>query len=127
MQVYVPVPLSRVQLGRVLPVDVWTPDGRLLMRRGQPLQSEAHRELLAAHRACMTETDALAWQRSLERSMRQMRADGVDMATIARAPMPAEIADTDYQDGRAVEGGWLDLQEVLRLSLIHISEPTRPY
>lgn len=126
MQVYVPVPLSRVQLGRVLPVDVWTPDGRLLMRRGQPLQSEAHRELLAAHRACMTETDALAWQRSLERSMRQMRADGVDMATIARAPMPAEIADTDYQDGRAVEGGWLDLQEVLRDLLYQGADASNP-
>ena len=83
MQPYVPVPLSRVQLGKPLPVDVWTPDGRLLLRRGQVLQSGAHRDMLATHHASMTESDAHAWQKSLERSMRQMRASGLDMGAIA--------------------------------------------
>jgi hypothetical protein len=117
MRVYVPVPLSRVQLGKVIPIDIWTPQGRLLQRRGQALLSEAHREMLAAHYACMTETDAHAWQRSLERSMRIMRQKGVDMNTVARTPMPEEILDIDYLEGRNVDGGWLDLQEILRVLL----------
>jgi hypothetical protein len=111
--VYVPVPLARVLIGRALPVDIRAPDGRLLLRRGQTLQSEAHREMLAAHQACMTETDAQAWERALARQMRTMRQQGVDMARIASAPMPAQILDTDFLASYTVQGGWLDLQETL--------------
>ena len=126
MLTYLPAPLTRVQLGRVLPVDLWTPDGRLLLRRGQALQSEAHREMLATHQACMTETDALAWKKSLERDMRAMRQAGVAMAVIAQAPMPAEILDTDYLESRDVDGGWLDLQEILRSLLYQGAQAAKP-
>ena len=123
---HLPIPLSRVQLGRTMPVDIRTPDGRLLLRRGQVLQSEAHRDMLASHRACMTETDAQAWQRALEREMRVMRQNGVPMAEIAQAPMPAEILDTDYLEGRSVEGGWLDLQDILRGLLYQGADAAKP-
>lgn len=111
---YLPVPLHRVALGRTLPVDMRSPDGRLLLRRGQMLQSEAHRDMLAAHHACMTETDAQAWHKALERRLHTLRQLGADPITLANEPMPGEILDTDYLEGRAVEGGWLDLQEILR-------------
>ncbi len=114
MIVYHPVPLNRVQLGRELPVDVWSSDGRLLLRRGQVLQSESHRHLLASHEACMTQSDAIAWQKSFERSVRRMRASGVDVATIAAAPMPSDILEADYLEGTPVKGDWLDVQEILR-------------
>lgn len=110
---YVPVPLARVQLGRTLPVDIRAPDGRLLLRRGQTLQSETHREMLATHQACMTQTDAQAWERALARQMRSMRQQGVDMAHIASAPMPAQILDSDFLECYTVQGGWLDFQETL--------------
>lgn len=126
MLVYLPIPLERVQLGAAFPVDVWSPDGRLLLRRGQLLQSPAHRDMLAAHQACMTESDAQAWQKSLERAMRQQRANGVELSQIARAYMPSEILDSDYLEGRAVEGGWLDLQEILRGLLYQGAEATSP-
>ena len=64
----------------------------------------------ATHRASMTETDAQAWQKSLERDMRVMRQAGVPMTVIAQAPMPETILDTDYLEGRGVSGGWLDLR-----------------
>lgn len=126
MLIYVPVPLSRVQPGRALPVDIRTPDGRLLLRRGQKLQSEAHRDMLANHQACMTETDAQAWQRALDRQMRSMRQQGMDMTAIANMPMPEEILDTDYLEGCAVEGGWLDLQEILRGLLYQGAQASTP-
>jgi HD-GYP domain-containing protein (c-di-GMP phosphodiesterase class II) len=126
MLVYLPVPLERVQLGAAFPVDVWSPDGRLLLRRGQVLQSTAHRDMLASHQACMTETDAQAWQKSLERAMRQQRARGVEMAQIANTHMPSEILDSDYLEGRAVDGGWLDLQEILRGLLYQGADANAP-
>ncbi|TXT38728.1 MAG: HD-GYP domain protein [Comamonadaceae bacterium] len=126
MLTYVPVPLSRVQLGRALPVDIRNPDGRLLLRRGQVLQSEAHRDMLSSHQACMTETDAQAWQRALDRQMRNMRLKGMDMNVIAQLPMPEEILDTDYLEGSAVEGSWLDLQEILRGLLYQGAQASTP-
>ncbi len=123
---HLPVPLSRVQLGRTMPVDIRTPDGRLLLRRGQVLQSEAQREMLASHQACMTETDAQAWQSALMREMRVMRQNGMLMTEISRAPMPAEILDTDYLEGRTVDGGWLDLQDILRSLLYQGADAASP-
>jgi hypothetical protein len=126
MMAHLPVPLHRVQLGRTMPVDIRTPDGRLLLRRGQVLQSEAQREMLAGHKACMTETDAQAWQKAHAREMRTMRLSGVPAAEIARAPMPAEILDTDYLDVRTVDGGWLDLQDILRGLLYQGADADKP-
>jgi len=115
MATYVPVPLERIQIGNPIPVDVWSEHGRvLLLRRGQALTSEAHRDKLSNHQACMTETDALAWQRSLERMMRARYLEGIDMALLDQMPLPTEIAEVDYQPGHEVHGGWLDLQDILR-------------
>jgi hypothetical protein len=114
MTAYVPVPTERLELGRALPVDMRAPDGRLLLRRGQALESEAQRQMLVTHHACMTETDAQAWDKALQRQMRSMVARGVDMRAVVHAPMPAAIFDTDYLEGRPVDGGWLDVQEILR-------------
>lgn len=112
--IYVPIPIAMLELGRPLPVDVWAPDGRLLLRKGQPILSEQHREMLSAHRASLTESDARAWEKSYERMIRAMLSDGADVETIARARLPAQIAETDYIVGQRVLGGWLDLQEILR-------------
>jgi hypothetical protein len=38
----------------------------------------------------------------------------VDVQEVSRAPMPSEIRASDYVVGQQLNGGWLDLQEVLR-------------
>jgi HD-GYP domain-containing protein (c-di-GMP phosphodiesterase class II) len=40
--------------------------------------------------------------------------EGVDVQEIARMPMPSAIRERDYHTGEQLNGGWLDLQEVLR-------------
>ncbi len=122
----VPVPLARVALGQKLPVDIRAADGRLLLRRGHVLQSEAHRDMLAAHQASMTETDASAWHKAHARQMFFLQQSGADVFTLATATLPAEILDTDYLEGRAVAGGWLDLQEILRGLLYQGSQASSP-
>lgn len=114
MSDYVPIPVAMLELGRPLPVDVWAPDGRLLLRRGQPIATEQDRALLQAHRAGMTPLDAHAWQRSYERMVRRMLAQGAALDAVAHLPLPAMIEDTDYVQGQEVLGGWLDLHESLR-------------
>lgn len=111
---YVPVPVAMLEIGRPLPVDVWSPDGRLLLRRGQSVLSMQQKEMLEAHQACMTPVDANAWQRSFERVIRSMLKDGIDIETIAHTCMPEEILESDYIVTAEVNGGWLDLQVILQ-------------
>lgn len=111
---YVSIPVDMLAIGKPLPVDIWSPSGQLLLRRGQVVVSKEHRDKLHAFNASTTETDAQAWQRSYERMVHAMLRDGVDLKTVAQAPMPSQIAQRDYIVGGNLSGGWLDVQEVLR-------------
>ncbi len=110
---YVPLPLEMIDLTRAVPVDVWAPGGMLLLKRGQAILNETHRETLRARGASITQGDADAWQNSYERMIGEMIREGVALAVIAKAPMPAEISMADYSVSRDIQGGWLDLQENL--------------
>ena len=103
-----------LEVGKPLPVDIWSAAGQLLLRKGQPVVSEQHREKLHAHNASSTPADALAWQRSYERMVHALLSEGMDVQLVSRAPMPSEIRESDYVVGKQLNGGWLDLQEVLR-------------
>lgn len=111
---YVPIPVAMLVLGKPIPVDVLAPDGRLLLRKGQAILSQQQQEVLSAHQACMSENDAVAWQKSYERMIRNMLRDGVAIERMLQAGMPSEIWEADYLSGTQVKGGWLDLQEILR-------------
>lgn len=111
---YVPIPVAMLAVGQPLPVDIWSASGQLLLRKGQPVVSEEHRDKLHAHHASSTPADALAWQRSYERMVHELLSQGVDVQEVSRAPMPSEIRASDYVVGQQLNGGWLDLQEVLR-------------
>ena len=109
-----PIPVALLAVGRPIPVNIWSEAGQLLLRKGQPVLSEQHRDKLHAFNASATPDDALAWQRAYERMVHEMLRDGVDLMTIAQAGMPSEIRVADYVVGAQLSGGWLDLQEVLR-------------
>lgn len=111
---YVPIPIAMLPVGKPLPVNVWNPEGVLLLRKGQPIVSEQHRDKLYAHNASTTESEAQAWQRSYERMVHTLLMEGVEVEEIARMPMPSAIRERDYHTGELLNGGWLDLQEVLR-------------
>jgi hypothetical protein len=110
---YVPLPITRIETGKPLPVHVWDAKGNLLLRKGQTIDSEQHREVLTAHQACLTEGDYRAWVRSYDRLVYDLLRDNVSIQQIARATMPDTILDVDYVVGHDVSGGWLDLQAVL--------------
>jgi hypothetical protein len=113
---YVPVPIDLLEIGKTIPVDLWDKNGKLLLRRGHSLQSEQHREMLAAHEASMTEGDALAWTRGYERMLHTMLRDGSSADAISRLTMPGEIPDNDYLDEAPddLPGGWLGLRDRLQ-------------
>ena len=110
----VPIPIAMLEVGKPLPVNVLSGTGQLLLRKGQPIVSEQHRDKLHGFDASTTASDAAAWQRAYERMVHEMLLAGVDLQEIARMPMPSEIRENDFVVGQQLQGGWLDLQEVLR-------------
>jgi HD-GYP domain-containing protein (c-di-GMP phosphodiesterase class II) len=111
---YVPIPIAMLEVGKPLPVNVVSDSGQLLLRKGQPIISEQHRDKLHGFNASTTPADASAWQRAYERMVHEMLRSGMAVQDIAKLPMPAEIRETDYVVAQQLRGGWLDLQEVLR-------------
>ena len=115
---YVPVPVDLLEIGKNIPVDLWDKTGKLLLRRGHSLTSEQHRQMLVAHQASMTESDALAWTRGYERMLQAMLREGSSAEEMSRLTMPGEISERDYLDEPdAPLGGWLDLRERLQVLL----------
>ena len=41
---YVPIPIAMLEVGRPLPIDIWSDTGQLLLKKGQPVVSEQHRD-----------------------------------------------------------------------------------
>ena len=111
---YLPIPIALLEVGKPLPLDVLSANGQLLLRRGQPIVSEQHRDKLYSFKACTLLADGLAWQRAYERQVHEMLLRGADVGEVARASMPSEILDSDYQLEPPQGLGWLDLQQSLR-------------
>ncbi len=122
----VELPLQRIGAGRVVPVDVLDAKGNLLLRKGGSISSEQHKEQLAAHGACVRETDFKAWQRSYDRLINRMLRDGESLDAMAKAPMPSKIEDSDYAIGFEIQGGWLDVHEVHKALLYQGAEAKSP-
>ncbi len=110
--IYVPVPVSRIEILRPLPINIWDSKGNLLLRKGQAILSEHHREHLEAHGACATQPDYKAWVSSYDRLIYALLREGVSIQEIAKATMPQEILELDYTVGENITGGWTDVQAV---------------
>ena len=78
--IYVPVPVSRIEILRPLPINIWDSKGNLLLRKGQAILSEHHREHLEAHGACATQPDYKAWVSSYDRLIYALLRDSAQCA-----------------------------------------------
>ena len=109
----VELPRHRLKPGKPVPFNIWDGRANLLIREGGRVLSAQHQQILAAHKACVTETDFKAWQRSYDRMVYKLFLESATMEQRAKSYMPSKILDVDYVMGYGISGGWLDLQEVL--------------
>ena len=96
---YVELPCHRLEPGKPVPFNIWDARGNLLIRKGDRVLSTQHQDMLEAHRACVTEIDFKAWQRSYDRMVYKLFREGASMDALARSYMPSEILDIDYVVG----------------------------
>ena len=73
---YVELPCHRLEPGKPVPFNIWDGCRNLLIRKGDVVQSVRHQDMLAAHKACVSEVDFKAWQRSYDRLVYRLFRDG---------------------------------------------------
>ena len=133
-------------LGPMLPEHAWVtpvPDARVLPGDGDPAELAVSREsvrlalvtalqhLPARQRAVLILRDVLRWHASevaelLESSVASVNS-ALQRARVTLAVRDASRAPAVADDQRALLARYVDAFERYDLSLIHISEPTRPY
>lgn len=123
---YIPLPLDKIDFDRPLPINVWDPVGNLLLRKGSAIQADRPRHFFESHQACVTEADFRAWQRAYDRKIYALLRQGASLDLIGSVMMPDALQESDYAAGFEVQGGWLDLREVLHGILSLGEEARRP-
>lgn len=116
---YVPLPIDDITLGEPLPVDVWDGHGQLLLRKGQPVRDERHREWLRLHNAQVKSVEFRDWTyrytAAIDRALRGEQPLE-DIAAVAR-PMGVAEAPAPDPEQRPIEEHWADVHEQLTLLL----------
>lgn len=116
---YVPFPLDQIAFREPLPVNVWDPNGVLLLRRGEVIRDEGHRDLLQTHLPMVDEEEYRQWTfrytAAIDRKLRgNERLEAI--AGVTR-PMGVEIERVSPEAERPLVELWPDLHAVLGLLL----------
>jgi hypothetical protein len=125
---YVPLPVDEITLGEPMPVNVWDPHGRLLLRKGQPVQDEQQRQWLAMHNPLVRASEFRDWTyrytTEIDRALRHNRSLQA-IASVAR-PMGTEGPSEPDPDERPLPERWADLHASLTL-LLHQGEQAQDF
>lgn len=124
----VPLPIDEITLGEPLPVHVWDARGQLLLRKGDVIRDERHREWLRMHAPMIRREDHETWlfhyTAALDRALRSNRTLD-DLAHIARPMQFDEPAEPD-ESSRPLGEQLADLHAVLTL-LLHQGEQAQDF
>lgn len=114
---YVPFPLDQVELRAPLPVNVWDPEGVLLLRKGEIIRDEAHRDLLESHLPMVDADEFRQWTYRYTSAMDKMLRGNAILETIAGATRPMGLEPIQADVERSLSERWPDLHAVLGLLL----------
>jgi hypothetical protein len=118
MAFYVPLPLEGLQLNKPIPVNIWEPNGTLLLRKGEVIEGERHLQNLMAHSPVITETDYRAWSYSYTTQLDQMVRRNHTLDEIAQAGLPSEVQTNTERETLTPLTDWPDLHASLT-TLLH--------
>lgn len=125
---YVPFPIRDIPLGEPLPVHVWDRSGRLLLRKGQIIRDERHREWVAMHDPQVREDEYRAWTYRYTTAIDRALRGNQSLEAIAGVGRPMGFDDTLElaPDERPVSEIWPDLHAALTL-LLHQGEAAQDF
>lgn len=113
----VPFPIEQVELNAPLPVNVLDPHGVLLLRRGEMIRNEAHRDLLKTRGPMVDEEDYRQWTFRYTAAIDRKLRSNERLEAIAGVARPMGVQPTNEQERSALER-WTDLHARLSLLLV---------
>ncbi|MEY2685120.1 MAG: hypothetical protein RJA09_2264 [Pseudomonadota bacterium] len=114
---YKPLPLNTVELNTPVPVNIWDARGTLLLRKGESILSEQHRESLQQHSPMVRESDYQAWTYSYTTQLDRMVRGNQPLNRIAGLTRPSELTAVAGLDTTDPVLEWQDLQGSLGVLL----------
>lgn len=114
----VPFPIEQVELNAPLPVDVLDPHGVLLLRRGEMIRNEAHRDLLKTHGPMVDEEDYRQWTFRYTAAIDRKLRSNERLEAIAGVARPMGVQPVRNEQERSVLERWTDLHARLSLLLV---------
>lgn len=125
---YVPLPIDDITLGEPLPVNVWDPQGQLLLRKGNAIRDERHRQWLLMHNPQVKESEYRAWTYRYTTAIDRALRGNQSLEAIAGVtrPMGFDEPVEIEPDARPVDEIWPDLHAGLTL-LLHQGEQAQDF
>lgn len=121
---YVPFPLDEIALKAPVPVNVWDPNGVLLLRRGEVIHDEKHRDRLHMHLPMVDEAEYKAWTFRYTATIDRMVRGNQSLDAIAGVtrPMGVEALQNDHETSAAEV--WPDLHDALNTLMYQGAQAT---
>lgn len=109
----VPFPLDDLALQAPVPVNLWDPHGVLLLRKGEVLLDEQHRQRLQMHRPMADEAEVKAWSFRYTAAIDRMVRANQSLESIAGVARPMGVAAAPEPEHDAPVEVWPDLHDAL--------------
>jgi len=114
----VPFPIEQVELNAPLPVNVVDPHGVLLLRRGEIIRNEAHRDLLKTHGPMVDEEEYRQWTFRYTAAIDKKLRGNERLEAIAGVARPMGVQPTRNEQELSALERWTDLHTRLSLLLV---------
>lgn len=106
---YVTFPLDEIALQEPVPVNVWDPAGKLLLRRGETIHDEQHRERIHMHLPMVDEAEFRAWTYRYTSTIDRMVRSNQRLDAIAGITRPMGVDDGLPDADVSAAEVWMDL------------------
>lgn len=114
----IPFPDQALELNAEIPVNLWDPKGVLLLRKGEPILDERHREYLLMHSPMVDDDEYRSWTYRYTTQLDRMVRNNQSLSKIASVSRPMGVSDLSASEARASVSDWADLQATLT-TLLH--------
>ncbi len=111
-------PEEALELNAEIPVNLWDPKGVLLLRKGEMIHGQRHREYLLQHSPMVEEAEYKAWTYRYTSQLDRMVRGNQSLSKIAGVSRPMGVSELTVGEERVPAAAWVDLQATLT-TLLH--------
>jgi HD-GYP domain-containing protein (c-di-GMP phosphodiesterase class II) len=122
----VPLSLDLIELEAPLPLNIWDGNGVLLLRRGEVIRDQEHRQLLQARAPVADEDELRQWTFRYTTEIDRKLRGNASLSSIASVARPMGVETGRNEQERSVPARWADLHTSMGL-LLHQGEQAQDF